>query len=142
MGFSWTGLSLQADSNSPEPLTSQEVGSTPCPRPTTSGGRENSCAPEVGGGKDDALMAQSSPLSWHILLECSAARPQSSSPLSLLPAPPSNGSWLSQALRRLGSCHQHFLQFKNKRKPSSESPRTSPTPRVFFASSCCCDCQE
>lgn len=31
--FLWTGLSLRADSNSPEPLTSQEVGSIPHPTP-------------------------------------------------------------------------------------------------------------
>lgn len=61
--FLWIGLSLQADSNSPEPLTSQEVGSIPQTPPQTSGGRENSCPPEVGGGRGDALVAQRSPLS-------------------------------------------------------------------------------
>lgn len=136
----WTQSS--ADSNSP--TTSEFPGSWVHPSPFSQdlGGRESACPPEVGHGRGDALVAQPSFLSEHILLECSAARHQSSSSSRFLSATASNGSWIRQALRRLGSCRQHFLQVRNKRKPNSESPRTSSTPRVFFASSCCCDCLE
>lgn len=44
------GLSLQANSNSLEPLTFQEVGSIRCPHPKISGVKENFCPPDVGGG--------------------------------------------------------------------------------------------
>lgn len=46
----------------PEPPGSQEVGAIPHAHLTTSGGRENACPPEVGGGTGDALRAQPSPL--------------------------------------------------------------------------------
>lgn len=68
------------------------------------------------------------PPSQHILLEWFTARPQSSSSLKLLPASVSNCSWLSQALRCHSSCHQHFLKFKNKRKPASEPHACFPPP--------------
>lgn len=83
-------------------------------------------SPRSEWGKGNALVAQSPPRSQHILLGW--FRPQSGSSWRLLPASASNCSWLSQALRCLGACRQHFLQFKNKRKPSSEPHACLPPP--------------
>lgn len=45
------------------PSLPRKLGPPLVPIPQPPGGRENSGPPEVGGGRDDALMAQPSPLS-------------------------------------------------------------------------------
>lgn len=94
-------------------------------------------------------MAQCSPPTQHILLEGFTAKPQTSSSLRLLPAFASNGSWLSQALRRLGSCRQHSFSLRIKGShplsphaclPPPESSLLAPavaTVRSGFLGNCC-----
>lgn len=139
--FLWIGLRLQADSNSPEPLTSREVGSIPHPHPQSSGGRENSCPPEAGGGRGDALVAQCSPLSQHIFLECSAARHRSTSSSRLLPALLPVALSLIRLRNALVPVVSTFFSLRIKGSHPL-SPLTCLPPPVFFASSCCCDCLE